>query len=374
MGWRAGGGAQQSVGVETARTEQRNMRDIRVFSGTLVAESQYDAAAKVAGRVEQIAVDLGDCVPKGALIARLDNEEHIQALTQAKAEQEVARASLIEAHTALTAAERSLSRVRDLRAQRVASAADLDQAQTEKDSTVARVSLVEAQLQQRESAVRSAEIRLAYTEIRADWEEGSENCRYVAARHADQGAMISANAPIVTLVDLSTLKAVVNVAERDYARLNIGQTADIRVDYLHEGVFQGRVTRMAPVFAEASRQARIEINVPNPQGVLKAGMFARVHIEMRQAEAVLAVPENALIRRGEKRGVFLVEEDSSVRFIALQTGIEGAGWVEALNAHAAGLNAGDEVVTLGHHLLSDGMRVITVSAEGERQTERQQRP
>lgn len=378
-------GSGQPVGVETARAEIRHIRDMRVFSGTLAAENQYDAAAKVAGQVRQLNVNLGDCVTRGALIARLDSEEYEQALAQAQAELEVARASLLEARSALSAAERDFRRVSDLRAQRVASAADLDQAETAKQAAEARLSLAQAQIAQRDSSVRSAEIRLSYTEIHADWENGEDDldsCRYVAARHVDQGATIAANAPVVTLVDLTSLNAVIHVAERDYARLRIGQKADIRVDSVAGRAFEGTISRMAPVFAETSRQARIEVRTPNPDNILKAGMFARVEIELENIPEALAIPVSGLIRRGGEKGVFAVNDQRRATFIPVREGVTDRGWVQIMpleerpNGQAAdqtegiepGMEPGIEIVTLGHHLLSDGSRVAT--ADNERDNDR----
>ena len=124
---------------------------------------------------------------------------------------------------------------------------------------------------------------------------------------------ITANTPLVTLVDLSLLRAVINVAERDYAFLRIGQQANISVDSFLGKTFPGTVVRMAPIFDEASRQARVEIAVPNPDSILKGGMFARVHIELGQAVQTTAAPSASIIQRQGAQGVFVVE-DGTARF------------------------------------------------------------
>ncbi|NNK97401.1 MAG: biotin/lipoyl-binding protein, partial [Desulfobacterales bacterium] len=103
------------VGVNVTRVERRDLVEMRVFSGTLEAENQYDAAAKVGGRIQKIAVSLGDCLNRGDLIARLDSDEYEQQLAQAQAELDVAQASLAEARSNLTAAERNYHRTLKLR-------------------------------------------------------------------------------------------------------------------------------------------------------------------------------------------------------------------------------------------------------------------
>ncbi len=349
------------VGVKVARVERRDLVEMRIFIGTLEAEKQFDAAFKVGGRVQEISVDLGDCLRKGDQIARLDSEEYKQQQAQAQAELEVARASLAEARSKLIAAERNYERALKLRESKVSSAAELEAAETEKLTQQAGVSLAQAQIQQREAALRAAAVRLSYTTLTADW-QADENgtCRYVAGRYVDEGDTISANTPVVTLVDLSQLKAVINVSERDYALLRIGQPADVSVDSVTDRTFTGTVMRLAPVFNQASRQARVEVAVANPESILKSGMFARVRIELGRVAQATVVPSDAVIQRLGIYGVFAVD-DGHARFVELQPGIEDGGWTQV-----TGLEEGQQVVTLGHHLLSDGAPVSLADGEGER--------
>jgi RND family efflux transporter MFP subunit len=357
-----------AVGVETAPVEIRDLSANRVFIGTLEAENKFDAAFKVGGRVREMVVNLGDCLEKGALIARLDSEEFSQQLAQSQAELDVARASLAEARSRLNAARRNFERAATLREKKVSSAAELEASETEMLTQQAGVKLAEAQIQQREAALRAAEVRMSYTTLRADWQSGpADVCRYVASKHVDEGDTISANTRIVTMVDLSQLNAVINVAERDYALLRAGQSARISVDSLPDKSFTGTVRRLAPIFDSASRQARVEITVPNPESILKSGMFARVQIELGRAEQAVAVPTDAVIQRLDAYGVFVVE-DGSARFVPVQRGIEAAGWTQITD-----LEAGQTVVTLGHHLLSDGTPVTTSGNQPER-PERPGRP
>jgi len=351
-----------AVGVETALVETRDLVANRVFIGTLEAENQFDAAFKVGGRIQEMVVDLGDCLNRGDLIARLDSEEFTQQLAQARAELDVARASLAEARSRLKAARRNFERAATLREKKVSSAAELEASETEMLTQEAGVKLAEAQIEQREAALRGAEVRLSYTTLQADWQSGAPDvCRFVAATYVDEGDTISANTRVGTMVDLSRLNAVINVAERDYALLQIGQSAQVSVDSLPGQSFTGTVTRLAPIFDSTSRQARVEIIVPNPDSVLKSGMFARVQIELGRAGQVPAVPNDAVIQRLDTTGVFVVE-DNSARFVPIQAGIEAAGWTQV-----ADLEAGQTVVTLGHHLLSDGTPVTLADEEPERE-------
>src|SRR5690606_6374846 len=101
----------------------------------------------------------------------------------------------------------------------------------------------------------------------------------------------------VTVVDLATVRAVVFVTEHDYARLKVGQEAQIMTDAYPERVFHGRVERLAPVFEEASRQARVEVRIDNDDRRLKPGMYVRVGVVLATDEDATIVPAAALVRR-----------------------------------------------------------------------------
>lgn len=354
---RGGGGA---IAVSTAEVELRDLSERLRFSGSLIAETRVELAPRVGGRLDLLAVEIGDVVVPGQELARIDPEEFRLELARARSELAVARATVNEAQAALQAAERDLGRVRDLRAQGVSSQADLDAAETRRAAEDARLQLAFAQLEQRESSIQSAELQLSYTEVIAP--DGGRGPRLVAGRHVDPGSIVTANTPILTLVDIQPLRAVINVPERDYGRLQVGQPVTIRTDAWPERLFRGEIARLAPVFDETSRQARVEISVPNPSEELRPGMFIRSEIVVGQQEGVPAIPVAALTEREDQRGVFVAESGTDspgvARFQTLADGVRDGDWVEA-----PGFPPGTRVVTLGQHLLTDGT-AIQFSEEG----------
>jgi multidrug efflux pump subunit AcrA (membrane-fusion protein) len=95
----------------------------------------------------------------------------------------------------------------------------------------------------------------------------------VAERMVDEGSMVAANAPIVTVVDLDPVVVVVFVTEVDYGLLSPGVEVSVTTDAYPDDRFVGTISRIAPVFRTESRQARVEITVANADGRLKPGMF-----------------------------------------------------------------------------------------------------
>lgn len=349
------GQGERSVAVSAVAIEERDMTQRVSFSGSLEAYRRVEIATRVAGQLRSLHVNIGDAVQPGALLAELDDASFAQDLAQARAELEVARASLLESQATLAQARRSLERVRELRAQRIASQLELETAQTEVQAQQARVALAESQIAQREAALNNAQIRLDYTRIHADDSVTGDHW-WVAERFVEQGSILQANTPILALVRLDPLLARVHVTERDYAHLQLGQAAELRTAAWPGEVFTGEVQRVAPEFREASRQARVEISVPNADRRLRPGMFIEARVSTLSLSGVPAIPVDALIERDGQRGVFLVEEDEEqlprARFVPVTTGVEDGRWLQLLDPPLSG-----KVVTLGQHLLSDGMRL-----------------
>lgn len=359
-----GGGGAGVVAVEAAPVEHGPIQDVRSFSGTLEPAAQYDVAPKIGGRLIELMVDIGDPVQKGMTIARLDREEAVQQLEQARAALEVSRASLAEATSSLEAKRSAYERARQLREQQVASVSELETAQAEARAQEARAQLAAAQVAQSEAAMRSAQIRLDYTTVDAAWQDKDDQ-RYVGERYVTEGTMLSANAPIVSLVNIDTLTAVIYVAERDYPRISVGQPATVRADALPDTRFEGEVDRIAPLFRSESRQARVEVFIPNPDHLLKPGMFVRIEIQLAQVDEATLVPVSAVVEREGRTGVFQVDETgNNVRFVPVRTGI-----VQGDRAQVIEPTLSDRpVVTLGHHLLHDGAAVL-LPADGSASAE-----
>jgi RND family efflux transporter MFP subunit len=352
-----------AVAVQVAPITTGLIRDIRSFSGSLAPRAQFIVAPKVAGRLERLSVDLGDPVRRGQVVARLDDAEYVQQVEQARAELLVARANLDESRSELDIAEKEFVRVESLRGQKVTSQSELDLSRSRYLAQQARMRVAQAQVDQRKAALRAAEVRLGYTTITATWPQTDQPDapRVVGERFVDEGATLSANTSMLSVLDISWLRAVFHVAERDYPRLHVGQQARVMVDAFPEQVFEGHVSRIAPVFQEASRQARIEVELPNPRALLKPGMFAQVELELDRADNALLAPTAALVRREGRWALFGLESEETVSLIFVRRGIAHQGLTQILEP--ADLPA--QVVVLGQHLLEDGSSVNVVQDQTE---------
>jgi len=344
--------ASRPAPVEAALIQQGPMALRRTFSGTLESGAEFLVAPKVSGRVEHLAVDMGDPVTRRQVVARLDNDEYIQAVAQAEADLAVARADLTGAENTFEIALRELDRMETLKKRGVSSASQLDTAKAESLASEARVEMARARVVKAEAVLETARIRLGYTTVFADWAGGSDR-RFMAQKFVTEGDTVSANTPLVSIVELDPLLAVLFVTEKDYGRLAVGQPADLSTDAFPGTSFTGHIIRISPVFKTQTRQARVEIQVPNPDFRLKPGMFVRVSVVLDQVENAMMVPETALVIRNHETGVFVITPDrKKVAWQPVATGIRQQGMVQVQGKNLAG-----EVVTLGHQMLDHGSEI-----------------
>lgn len=335
--------------VEVTAVEQGLIRSQRTFSGALEASESFAVSPKVGGRIEEMVFDLGDAVPRDAIVARLDADEFQQDLARVEAELMVARANFVEAESSLMITQRAIGRSETLRERGVASEAELDQVRSELLAQQARVEVFRAEIARAEAAVEYAKIRVDYTHVRAQW-RGSNESRLVARRYADEGQNISANEDLLQIVAIDPVMAVFYVTERDYPSLQINQQVDIHTDAFPGRIFVGRIARIAPVFQEASRQARIEVQVPNAERSLKPGMFVRADVEVAREPAATIVPFEAIERRADVTGVFLVAaEDATAVWRPVELGIREGDRVQIIGENLSG-----RVIRLGQQLVEHG--------------------
>ncbi len=343
-----------SVAVEIGPVVTGSITDVGQFSGTLIPKSSFTVVPKISGRLKRLLIDIGDTVSRGQLVAVLEDEEYQQEVLQAEADLRVARANLEEAASTLEMARKDLERAKALQEKGIQSQSELDAVASRYDSQRARHKVSTALISNRESALASARVRLSYTRIKASWEMGSD-VRFVGERFVHEGAMLSPNTQILSIIELQPITAVIFVTDRDYFRLGVDQQATVTSSAFSGDAFAGRVARIAPILQEASREARVEIEILNEKALLKPGMFINTRIEFARRESATIVPVRSLVNRAGQQGVFQVDlENKKAVFLPVKAGIIEGERAEILEpASLSGY-----VVTLGHHLLEDGTALI----------------
>jgi len=341
------------VAIETQPIREDVIRDVGIFTGSLLPKSQFVVAPKVSGWLKRLLVDVGDTVDPNQVIAILDDEEFTQQVEQARAELQVAKANAENFTSDLDIAKREYERAKALREKQIASASELDVSETAFNACQTRHKVSLAQVAQKEAALKTADVRLSYTKVQAFWEEGDQS-RVVGERFVDEGTLLQVNQPIVSILQNNPVTAVVYVIERNYPKVKVGQQAVVTTDAYPNKSFTGSIVRIAPILKESSRQARVEIEISNPDQLLKPGMFVRAQIEFARHDNATLIPLAALVRRNEKEGIFIADVNSlKARFVPVTTGIISGETVEVTEPVVSGL-----VVTMGNHLLENNSSII----------------
>lgn len=281
--------------------------------GTLKPKNLVAVGAQASGRITSIAVELGQAVKKGDLIAEIDSVNQQNALKSAQSDLAVARAQRVEREATLDLAERTLDRLEKLQRSNLSLQAEYDTAVSDVAVAKAQIEALDAQIAQAEVAIETAQANLSYTRITAPG-DGT-----VLAITAQQGQTVNAaqSAPtIVVLGDLSQMEVFAEISEADIGRVQPGQKVwfttlgapDRRYDAVLEAVAPAPESIVndssisgSSISGSTSTTATSEaiyyngrFTVPNPDGRLRTYMTAEVHIVMGSAQDVLTVPSMAL--------------------------------------------------------------------------------
>jgi membrane fusion protein (multidrug efflux system) len=308
-------------------------------TGELDAKERAVIASEVDGVVTELAVDEGDRVEEGALLLAVDPEKRALAMANV-------RAMYGDAQAALAEAEREASRVRKLHDSGIASDAALDKVETGMARARSRVEATHAELGVAERALRDANVRAPF----AGW---------IARRDVSRGEYVRPGQALFELVALDPIEVEFSVAERDSARVAVGQQVEVRVAPYPDESFRGEVSVISPTLDARTRTLRVKARIANADGRLRPGLFARADLGVARREGALLVPEEAVLQRADGEVVFLVTADDKARRVLVKTGLQREGKVEIVT----GLAAQDQVVVRGHAVLVDGAPVTRRSPE-----------
>jgi RND family efflux transporter MFP subunit len=344
-----GAGARLPMTIELAPAKRTEMVEQMTVVGNLVGATTVEATPKVQGRLETVAVRLGDRVSRGQQLAKLDDREILEQVKQAEASYQVSAATIRQREADLKFAQTNLDRSLNLFERQLIPKQTFDDAEARYQAANAQVDLAKAQFSQAQARLDELKINLANTVIT------SPVNGFIGKRTLDPGAWVTPNSPFLSVVDIGIVRLVVNVVEKDLRRVAAGLKADVAVDAFPGEHFNGRVARVAPVLDPSTRTAQMEVDIDNTQFRLKPGMYAKVSFTVERHENALVVPANAVIDYEGKKGVFMPSgEGDSVHFQAVQAGLVDQERVEI----TSGVSEGDRVVTTGAGALREGDRIV----------------
>ncbi|WP_409522666.1 efflux RND transporter periplasmic adaptor subunit [Nitrincola sp. MINF-07-Sa-05] len=309
----------QGLPAEVIQVEATRLQHTIQVVGTLRANESVIIRPEISGRVHRILFDEGQPISAGEALVQLDASAFEAELTQNQARANLSR---IEYERAANLLERNVG------------------SENERDSKL-------AQLRINESDVELARTRLAKTTIRAPF-DGVTGLRMIGP-----GDFVNAGQDLVELTDFSEMKLDFSIPERNMADVRTGQRISVEVDALPGQRFEGEIYAIAPSASAGSHNLHVRARVPNPDLLLRPGLFARIEILIGEDEQALMIPEEAIIPQNREFFVMLMGDENQVSLVPVTLGTRQFGQVQI----SSGLNAGDVIITSGHIKLRPGMPI-----------------
>ena len=303
-----------SVRVDTVRIQA--VEQINDFTATVEPQVKNNIAPTAPGRIMEILTDVGRKVSKGQLLVKMDPT------------------NLLNAKTQLTNIELEYNRAEELRKAGGASQQTVDQLKTQLD--VARASY--------QNLLDNANLKSPINGV-------------VTARNFDNGDLYSGAMPILTVMQIQPVKIVINVPESNFKDIKMGMKVDVTTEVYEEKKFAVKVSLIYPTIDEKTRTFAVEITIPNANGAVRPGMFARASINFGTVKRVV-VPDNSVIKRAGSgdRYIYVMNQDGTVSYNKVELGRRMGAQYELIS----GVKDGDAVVVSGYTKLKDGARVEVI--------------
>lgn len=309
------------------------------YAGEVRPRYESDLGFRVAGKIQNRLVNVGDTVKAGQVLYRLDAKD--LALNEASE-----RAQLAALDAQLAVAKSDYERNKRLFEEGVIGAAGLDHYQATYQAAQAQVEASRAQL-------RSMSNQTGYAELRADHDG------VITAVMGEPGQVVAAGQTVVRLAHSGEIEVASSVPEDEVGRIRPGLEVQVSLWAHPEAQIAGRIRELASSADPATRTYALRVSVPQPPAEMKLGMTASVHVPLAGGPSLIHLPLAALIEQQGQKGVWVYDARSqAVAFRAV--GIAGVSGNDILVA--SGLGDGDVVVTAGAPLLLPGQKVKPMPA------------
>lgn len=332
---------QQQSGVVTAMAKKERMYGMISATGKVEANADRIAhvSPRISGKIVSVRASLGDSVSAGQPLATLDSVELGEALSRYH-----------QSKTRLSLAHSSMERIRNLVEKKIAARKDILQAET--DYKMAQTEL------------HTDEERLSLYGVNISGLNGDNHKRpllpvrspiggVITEKHAIVGELSDPSRSLYTVADLSSVWVLVDIHEKDLAKVRRGQAATVSFGAFPDLKFKGRITYIADLVHEATRTVKARVEVANPGRKLKPEMFATVELALAaDSPTVLAVPEDAVQEMDGRKLVFVAETDTEFEPRAVELGRASSGMVEVVS----GLKEGERYAVKGAFTLKSELK------------------
>jgi membrane fusion protein, multidrug efflux system len=320
------------INVLVQPAEKRSLRPFIEAIGTLDAFQEVTVSAEVDGIIRDVKADEGSIVPKNGLLALIDDTDLVL-------EQKRAQAAVKQSEATLANTQLEFNRKEALVKEEL-----VPKQQFEDVST--RLALADAELDRARAALSLAVTKLAKTKTYAPL------ACVVKEKKVSVGDYVKVGAPLFVVIQPHPIKLHFAVPERDVGYLRANQDVTLRMDAFPGKEFKGTVNIIYPNLDEKTRTLKVEALVPNAEGLLKPGLFAKVVLYTGASKDTIVVPITSLLYEADKVRVFVVNGAE-----AHEKPVKLGNKYGELAEVAEGLTEGEQVVVAGQQNLADGAKV-----------------
>lgn len=319
-------------------------------TGSFEADESSDVAPDSSGRVVATPVDVGQFVKSGSVLVRLQGIDAGLRLDEARAAVTRAEASVKLAESQNTLAQTTAQRYASLLATGDVSSTVADQARTTAETSVQNVNTARASLAQARAQLALAEKAVADVAVIAPFSG------FISERKVSLGEYVQPSTSVVTLLKIDPLRLRLTIPGVQAGQIRVGQTVTATVDAFPEQTFSGRITAVNPAISAQARSFVVEARVPNPDAVLKPGMFSVATIDQGRTVKTMLVPKRAVIEDANTNSyrVFVIDKENKARLRVVQLAARDAG--DSIRI-LSGIQPTDRVATSNLAQLYDGAEV-----------------
>jgi len=355
-------------GLRVQKMQLQNVANELEAPGSVIAQSTAQVAARTMGTVLLVAAREGDNVKRGQVLAQLDERELSARRSAAQAASRGASAGVVQATKAVAAAQaladvmkKTYDRYDYLKEQKSVSPQEFDEvaakqeaAQANLEQAKATLSQSEAGVAQAESEARAAESVASYARVVAPFDGR------VIRRSVEPGSLVSPGMSLFVVEDTSRYQLEATLPAEALAAVKKNTLARVQLDGLPEKSLTGKVAEIEAGADPTSHTLKARVDLPKESGV-QSGMFGRAYFAQGEKRA-LVLPSEALVSRGQLRGIYVVDDTGLIHWRVLTLGKSTGNGVEVLS----GLNDGELVVLNPGSQELDGKKAATASTGGEK--------
>ncbi len=332
---------QKQNGVVTAEVKKQRLGGVISVTGKVEANADRIAhvSPRISGKIVSVSASLGDSVAAGQSLATLDSVELGEALSRYH-----------QSKTKLALAQSNMERIKTLVEKKIAARKDIFLAETDFKT---------AQTELHTDEERLALYGVAIPDLKGDNRKKpllpvrSPIGGIITEKHAIVGELADPSKSLYTVADLANVWVLVDINEKDLAKVARGQAATVIVGAFPDQKLKGRITYIADVVDQSTRTVKARIEVANPGRKLKPEMFATVELALPADSApVVAVPEDALQDLDGKKVVFVAENETEFAARQVEAGRPAGGMIEVVS----GLNEGERFAVKGAFILKSELK------------------